>query len=66
MQQSHLHQLIAKSRRSYKALVVETVNEHGLLYTWRGIHDAMKPLLFMAHSDVGHLLLGNSLLPNFS
>ncbi|OAP58229.1 hypothetical protein AYL99_07319 [Fonsecaea erecta] len=36
----------------YEELTVETVNEHGLLYTWHGSHDAMKPLLFMAHSDV--------------
>ncbi|KIW96234.1 uncharacterized protein Z519_03302 [Cladophialophora bantiana CBS 173.52] len=38
--------------RVYEQLTVETVNQHGLLYTWRGSQEAMKPLLFMAHSDV--------------
>ncbi|EXJ89211.1 hypothetical protein A1O3_02277 [Capronia epimyces CBS 606.96] len=36
----------------YRALVVETVNEHGLLYSWHGSERELKPLLFMAHSDV--------------
>jgi hypothetical protein len=33
-------------------LEVETVNEHALLYTWQGSDHELKPLLFMAHSDV--------------
>ncbi|KIX05815.1 uncharacterized protein Z518_03787 [Rhinocladiella mackenziei CBS 650.93] len=36
----------------YKALTVETVSTHGLLYTWHGTEDDLKPLLLMAHSDV--------------
>ncbi|ETI27772.1 hypothetical protein G647_00221 [Cladophialophora carrionii CBS 160.54] len=38
--------------RVYEVLMVETINQHGLLYTWRGAQEDMKPLLFMAHSDV--------------
>ncbi|EXJ63874.1 hypothetical protein A1O7_00209 [Cladophialophora yegresii CBS 114405] len=38
--------------RVYESLTVETINEHGLLYTWQGAQEDMKPLLFMAHSDV--------------
>ncbi|KAJ9607100.1 Gly-Xaa carboxypeptidase [Cladophialophora chaetospira] len=38
--------------RVYEELEVETVNEHALLYTWRGTREDVKPLLFMAHSDV--------------
>ncbi|KIV81012.1 hypothetical protein PV11_08466 [Exophiala sideris] len=38
--------------RVYEALRVETVSTHGLLYTWQGSAQDLKPLLFMAHSDV--------------
>ncbi|EXJ95212.1 hypothetical protein A1O1_00332 [Capronia coronata CBS 617.96] len=38
--------------RVYQALTTETINEHGLLYTWQGSEKTLKPLLFMAHSDV--------------
>ncbi|KIW78846.1 hypothetical protein Z517_08685 [Fonsecaea pedrosoi CBS 271.37] len=38
--------------RVYEELTVETINQHGLLFTWAGSNSAMKPLLFMAHSDV--------------
>ena len=37
----------------YEAVRVETVSTHGLLYTWQGSAQDLKPLLFMAHSDVG-------------
>lgn len=39
----------------YESLKVETVNVHGLLYTWQGSAQNLKPLLFMAHSDVSKL-----------
>lgn len=35
---------------------METVNQHGLIYTWPGSEEDLKPLLFMAHSDVGKKL----------
>ncbi|KAF2402107.1 carboxypeptidase S [Trichodelitschia bisporula] len=38
--------------RLHTALTVEHVNTHGLLYTWAGSDDALKPILFMAHQDV--------------
>lgn len=31
---------------------LELVHEHGLLYTWKGKDDNLKPLLLMAHQDV--------------
>lgn len=36
----------------YKHVKVETVNELGLLYTWQGSEEDLKPVLFMAHQDV--------------
>ncbi|CAO1613004.1 unnamed protein product [Sympodiomycopsis kandeliae] len=30
----------------------EIVHEHGLLYTWKGSDESLKPLLLMAHQDV--------------
>ncbi|CAO1620640.1 unnamed protein product [Parajaminaea phylloscopi] len=30
----------------------ELVHEHGLLYTWKGTDDSLKPVLLMAHQDV--------------
>jgi len=33
-------------------LKAETVNTHGLLFTWQGSDPALKPLLLMAHQDV--------------
>lgn len=30
----------------------ERVNEHGLLYAWRGTDPTMKPIMLMAHQDV--------------
>ena len=30
----------------------ENVNTHGLLYTWQGTDDTLKPLILMAHQDV--------------
>jgi Gly-Xaa carboxypeptidase len=32
-------------------LLVEKVNTHGLLYTWQGSDDSLKPTLLMAHQD---------------
>ena len=33
-------------------LSVETINTHGLLYTWQGRDESLKPTLLMAHQDV--------------
>ncbi|KAH8674122.1 hypothetical protein BX600DRAFT_480198 [Xylariales sp. PMI_506] len=32
-------------------LELEVVNEHGLLYTWRGSDASLKPILLMSHQD---------------
>jgi len=36
----------------HKALNLETVNVHGLIYTWEGSDASLKPTLLMAHQDV--------------
>lgn len=36
----------------HEQLEIEKVHHHGLLYTWKGSDDALKPLLMMAHQDV--------------
>lgn len=33
-------------------LELDVVNTHGLVYTWKGSDDTLKPLLLMAHQDV--------------
>lgn len=33
-------------------LQLEVVNEHGLVYTWHGKDDKLKPMILMAHQDV--------------
>lgn len=48
---------------SYEVLEVQTVNEHGLLYTWQGSESHLRPLLFMAHSDVSASLYSIMTLP---
>ncbi|KAL2015631.1 hypothetical protein VTK56DRAFT_5071 [Thermocarpiscus australiensis] len=35
----------------HKKLLVEKVNTHGLLYTWNGSDESLKPTLLMAHQD---------------
>ncbi|KAL2129126.1 hypothetical protein VTI74DRAFT_8188 [Chaetomium olivicolor] len=35
----------------YRNLQVEKVNTHGLLYTWKGSDESLKPTLLMAHQD---------------
>jgi len=35
----------------HEKLLVETVNSHGLLYTWKGTDESLKPNLLMAHQD---------------
>ncbi|KAJ4289312.1 hypothetical protein N0V88_007063 [Collariella sp. IMI 366227] len=37
--------------RIYRNLKVEKVNNHGLLYTWQGSKESLKPTLLMAHQD---------------
>ena len=36
----------------YSHLELEKVNTHGLLYTWKGSEDSLKPSVLMAHQDV--------------
>ena len=36
----------------HKKLKVEKVNTHGLVYTWQGSDESLKPLLLLAHQDV--------------
>ncbi|SNX81969.1 probable CPS1 - Gly-X carboxypeptidase YSCS precursor [Melanopsichium pennsylvanicum] len=38
--------------RVYEKLELEKVHHHGLLYTWKGSDESLKPLLMMAHQDV--------------
>lgn len=38
--------------RVHKDLKAETVNTHGLVYTWQGSDSELKPTLLMAHQDV--------------
>lgn len=38
--------------RVYKELHPETVNTHGLVFTWEGSDSSLKPTLLMAHQDV--------------
>ncbi|EST06568.1 Peptidase M20 [Kalmanozyma brasiliensis GHG001] len=38
--------------RVHDKLDLEKVHHHGLLYTWKGSDDSLKPLLMMAHQDV--------------
>lgn len=38
--------------RIHSKLSLEKVNTHGLVYTWKGSDDALKPTLLMAHQDV--------------
>ncbi|SPQ23968.1 8bfe390d-2ea1-4d76-b3e3-bd0eb1963ccb [Thermothielavioides terrestris] len=35
----------------HEKLLVEKVNTHGLLYTWKGSDESLKPTLLMAHQD---------------
>ena len=36
----------------HENLKLELVNKFGLLYTWKGTNDTMKPVLLMSHQDV--------------
>jgi hypothetical protein len=37
---------------THEKLDLEVVNVHGLVYTWKGSDDSLKPTLLMAHQDV--------------
>ncbi|RMD40717.1 hypothetical protein DV735_g4386, partial [Chaetothyriales sp. CBS 134920] len=37
---------------THETLQLEKVNTHGLLYTWHGSDEKLKPSVFMAHQDV--------------
>lgn len=36
----------------HSTLALEKINTHGLLYTWHGTDESLKPTLLMAHQDV--------------
>ncbi|BEJ12254.1 hypothetical protein CspHIS471_0207140 [Cutaneotrichosporon sp. HIS471] len=36
----------------HKATKLERVNTHGLLFTWEGTDESLKPMILMAHQDV--------------
>ena len=36
----------------YDALEVVTINKYAFLFTWKGSDLSLKPLVFMAHTDV--------------
>lgn len=36
----------------HRHLILELVNKHGLVYTWKGSNPSLKPTLFLAHQDV--------------
>ncbi|GAC99385.1 hypothetical protein PHSY_006986 [Pseudozyma hubeiensis SY62] len=38
--------------RVHEKLSLEKIHQHGLLYTWKGTDDTLKPLLMMSHQDV--------------
>jgi hypothetical protein len=38
--------------RSHSTLSLTKVNTYGLVYTWKGSDDSLKPLVLMAHQDV--------------
>ncbi|PVH78384.1 Gly-Xaa carboxypeptidase [Cadophora sp. DSE1049] len=38
--------------RVYHALEVITINKYAFLYTWKGSDSSLKPVVFMAHTDV--------------
>lgn len=38
--------------RVHEQLELEKVHRHGLLFTWQGSDDSLKPLLMLAHQDV--------------
>lgn len=47
------HNFIDKTFPLIKShLQKETVDEFGLLYTWKGTNESLKPILLMAHQDV--------------
>lgn len=37
---------------THTTLKLEKINTHGLLYTWQGSNEDLKPTVFMAHQDV--------------
>ncbi|KAK4046749.1 hypothetical protein OIV83_005854 [Microbotryomycetes sp. JL201] len=48
-----LHAFLKSSYpRTYETLQVEEVAKYGLLYTWKGSDDSLKPIVLMAHQDV--------------
>ncbi|KAM0791887.1 hypothetical protein ACM66B_004142 [Microbotryomycetes sp. NB124-2] len=48
-----LHDFLKSSYpRTYETLQVDTVASYGLLYTWQGSDESLKPIVLMAHQDV--------------
>ncbi|KAF2099593.1 carboxypeptidase S [Rhizodiscina lignyota] len=49
----HLHRVLkAHFPRVHSNTTVETINKYGLVYTWKGWNDNLKPILFTAQQDV--------------
>lgn len=52
----HMSQFRKYLRKEYplihRHLNLERINEHGLVYTWKGENPSLKPTLFLAHQDV--------------
>lgn len=49
----HFHTFLEKSfPRVHRHLGKEAVNEHSVLYTWKGKNEGLKPILLLAHMDV--------------
>ena len=47
------HQLLRKMfPKLHESLDLEMVNDHSLLFRWRGTDESLDPVLFMAHQDV--------------
>jgi hypothetical protein len=57
---SNVHDYLeSKFPNVHKTLEKETVNKFGLLYTWKGKDESLKPLLLMAHQVFWHFLPAN-------
>ena len=49
---AHEAYLRATYPRVFESLALEHVNEHTMLFEWKGSDDALGPALFMSHTDV--------------
>ncbi|MCX5997519.1 MAG: M20 family peptidase [Chloroflexi bacterium] len=58
--------LSAAFPRVHSSLDKQVINNHGLLYTWKGSDPAMKPILLLAHQDVVPVTVEGWTHPPFS